>query len=59
VPEGSILGPFFFYVFLNDLLLSQWESDLCNYADDNTLYASGITVFNVTSVLERDIQNIL
>ena len=37
VSQGSIL----FNIFLNDLFLFLENSDLSNYADDNTLYSSG------------------
>ena len=35
--QGSILGPLFFNIFINDLLLSTDKSTLYNYADDNIL----------------------
>ena len=54
VPQGSILGPLLFNIFLNDIFLSLQKCDLANYADDSTLYTSGKSVSNIMNSVSHD-----
>ena len=54
VPQGSILGPLLFNIFLNDIFLFVTNSCLSNYADDNTLYCFGENIEAVNKNLKTD-----
>ena len=52
VPQGSILGPILFNIFLSDLFLVLKETDFACYVDDNTIYDIGDSINDVIASLQ-------
>jgi len=57
VPHGSILGPTFFNVFMNDLAYTIRQCRIVNYADDTNIHSSNKYVRAVQNNLNIDLEN--
>ena len=53
VPQGSVLGPLLFNIFINDIFYLVNDTEVCNYADDTTLYVGDKNLRTVLSKLEK------
>ena len=54
VPQGSVLGPLLFNVFVNDIFWFAHRTKICNYADDTTIFACHPDFDTVIKQLEED-----
>jgi hypothetical protein len=58
VPEGSVLGPLLFLLYINDICVSKEKLNFYQFADDTSILYSHRNIHTLEQVVNDELQNV-
>ena len=59
IPQGTVLGPLMYFLYVNDIMDSNMISDLNMFADDTAIVAHGSVLTDFVAQITGDIKKLL